>query len=153
MDAIVIDLATFLAAADADGSDGKGHINFLTIPVGTVAAFLLGWLWYAVLGKAWMRLLGKTREELGKPVKAMITSFFMLFLISLSFYWLMQQIRVDDWADGAFLGLGIGLAFVATSTAINYAYQGRPFRLWLIDAGYLVAAFALIGTIMGAWQS
>lgn len=148
MDHLALELATALASAD----EGR-HSNFLTIPVGAACAFVLGWIWYSLLfGKAWLRLVGKTPEELGKPTKAMITSFLMLFVMALALYWQVHR-DLDDALDGALSGLGIGVCFIATGLGINYAYQGRPFTLWLIDAGYLVLGLALIGALMGAWQS
>ena len=39
-------------------------LNWLAILVATVAAFVLGGLWYGPLfGKAWMAALGKTEED------------------------------------------------------------------------------------------
>jgi hypothetical protein len=45
-----------------------------------------------------------------------------------------------------------GLAYVAMGFAINYAFAGRSFRLWLIDGGYHTLQFTLYGLILGAWH-
>lgn len=44
-------------------------INWLAVVAATVVAMVLGFVWYypAVFGNAWMKELGKTREQLGNP--------------------------------------------------------------------------------------
>ena len=49
-------------------------------------------------------------------------------------------------------GFVIGLAYVATSFGINYAFAGRSFKLWLIDGGYHTLQFSLYGLVLGLWH-
>ena len=49
-------------------------------------------------------------------------------------------------------GFATGLAFVATSFAINYAFAGRSRKLWLIDGGFHTLQFTLYGLILGLWH-
>ena len=44
-----------------------------------------------------------------------------------------------------FLGFGIA----ATSFGINYLFGNRSMKLWLVDAGYHVVQFAMIGVVLG----
>ena len=37
-------------------------------------------------------------------------------------------------------GLSVGLCWVATSLGVNYLFERRPLGLWLINAGYFIAA-------------
>ena len=55
-------------------------------------------------------------------------------------------------SSGLGVGTVIGLAFVATSLGINYLFALKPMRLYLIDAGYLVLMFAVMGVIIGVWR-
>ena len=45
-----------------------------------------------------------------------------------------------------------GLAYVAMSFGINYAFAGRSFKLWLIDGGYHTLQFTLYGLVLGLWH-
>ena len=56
------------------------------------------------------------------------------------------------WLDGLRTGLSIGLFWVATAYGVTYLFEQRTLRLWLINAGYYVALFAIMGTIVGALQ-
>jgi hypothetical protein len=53
--------------------------------------------------------------------------------------------------DGFGVGFVVGVFFVATSFGINYAFAQRSLKLWMIDGGYHIVQFILIGVILGAW--
>jgi hypothetical protein len=52
---------------------------------------------------------------------------------------------------GALFGAHVGLAWVLTSFGVAYAFEGRPLSLLMINGGYHVVSFVLMGTILGAW--
>ncbi len=99
-----------------------------------------------------MARVGRTKDELGKMGKAMVLSFVALGFMAVGVYLLASRIDFGA-SDGALLGLGLGLVFIAPCLGTVYAYTGRPFGLWLIDAGYQTAALAAAGAIIGAWRS
>jgi hypothetical protein len=49
-------------------------------------------------------------------------------------------------------GAVAGLAIVAMSFGINYAFAQRSYNLWLIDGGYHTLQFTLYGLVIGLWQ-
>jgi hypothetical protein len=136
-----------------------GPLPFLHIIVATLAAFALGALWYSVFfPKAWMKELGLTREQIqaGSSNMGLLfgSTLLLTFLMAVGIEVLIDLHRLPDptWMDGLHIGLVAGLMFVATSMAINYLYQRRSLKLWLIDAGYQVCFMGLIGAILGAWH-
>ena len=46
-------------------------------------------------------------------------------------------------------GAGIGIAWVATSFGVNYLFELKSLKLWLINAGYHTVQFTLYGLIFG----
>ncbi|MFM6933346.1 MAG: DUF1761 domain-containing protein, partial [Novosphingobium sp.] len=46
--------------------------------------------------------------------------------------------------------LGIALAFIVTAFGVNYLFAGRSVKLWLIDSGYYVVTYTLMGAAF-AW--
>ena len=48
--------------------------------------------------------------------------------------------------------LAVLAGFVATTAASSYTFESRGVKHYLINAGYPVASFALIGIVIGAWQ-
>ena len=111
------------------------NVNWIAVIVGTVAAFLVGWLWYSpkLFGKGWAEGSG---VELGSaqsmPVFAMVSQLVALFLMSIvigitaGFEHLMTAIIAILAAAGFVMSAG---AFVKKS---NYALG--------VDFGYIVVA-------------
>ncbi|MBZ0205886.1 MAG: DUF1761 domain-containing protein [Flavobacteriales bacterium] len=136
-----------------------GQLPYLHILVAALAAFALGAIWYSFLfGKTWMKELGFTEESIRSSGANMgmifgstlVLTFIMAFGIAVLIE--LHQVPNITWMDGLRIGLLAGLFFVATSMAINYLYQRRSIKLWLIDAGYQVCFMGLIGAILGAWH-
>ena len=51
------------------------------------------------------------------------------------------------------LGLMVGVFFVTTAFVITYIFERRPLGLWLINGGYHMVSFTLMGLILGAWPA
>jgi hypothetical protein len=45
-----------------------------------------------------------------------------------------------------------GFTFVAMAYGVTYVFESRPFKLWLINAGYNVVVFTIMGVVLGAWH-
>ena len=134
-------------------------INFLAVFVAALAAFILGSIWYSVLfGKAWQKELGMSDEELEGANMAMIfgSSFLMMLIMAFGMGMLLQGHSCQDteltMTIGLYHGLMIGVLFVGTSQAINYLYQRKSIKLWLIDASYQILFLGIMGAILGAWH-
>ena len=65
---------------------------------------------------------------------------------------IVQLAWADDAADGAVLGLIVGVGFVVTFLALNYSFAFKSLKLFFIDAGYPTVAYAIMGTVLGACQ-
>jgi Protein of unknown function (DUF1761) len=53
---------------------------------------------------------------------------------------------------GASAGFMAGLFWVATAMGITYLFERKSFKLFLINAGYHVITFTIMGLILGAWR-
>ena len=53
---------------------------------------------------------------------------------------------------GLFARLATGLGWVAMSLGVIYLFEPRPFKLWLINSGYQVLTYTVMGGILGAWK-
>jgi len=129
-------------------------MEYLEILLGAVAAFALGAVWYTVLfGKAWQAETGLSDEEAQKDVaRTHGLSFLMMLVLS---YSVNMIINYHDPADqtfihGGFHGLMAGLFYGAPVVAINYLYQRKSLKLFLIDAAYIVLLLGLSGAVMAA---
>ncbi len=133
------------------------QINWLAFVVSVVVYEGLGALWYSpiLLGNQWMAEIGKTADEIqaeggqGRAFGiAVIGGVIIAFMLANVVDWL----GASSLLAGALAGLWIWLGFVATTSATNSVYAGRTLRLWLIDTGYNLVGFVLMGAILGVWQ-
>ena len=53
---------------------------------------------------------------------------------------------------GVSVGFAAGLCWVAGSYGINYLFEQRSLRLFLINGGYHTIQYTLIGLILGVWH-
>ena len=126
--------------------------NWLAAGVAALAGFPLGMLWYGPLfGKAWMEASGVTMAR-AKAANPAITYPLVLILNLIATSSLSRFVAGGDIHTGAKLGLLVGTTFVAVGFGINYLFEFRPLRLWLINCGYLIVFFTVAGAILGAWH-
>jgi hypothetical protein len=128
-------------------------INWLAVLVATASSFVIGSLWYGPLfQKPWMAASGMTREQGAKGNMALIFggTAVLNLLIAIALALLVQGHH--GWRSGLHTGLFSAFFFVATSLGVIYLFEQRSLKLWLVNAGYQVVNFAVMGTIIGAWR-
>ncbi len=53
---------------------------------------------------------------------------------------------------GVFAGAATGIGWVSMSLAVIYLFEQRSLKLWLINSGYQVVSYTVMGGVIGAWQ-
>ena len=130
------------------------QLNYLAIFVAALSTFLIGGLWYSPLlfSKAWMKENGFTEEELKKGNMggifggAFVLSFVMAFNLAA---FLSDS---NDLAWGIMAGALAGIGWVAASMGVTYLFERKSMKLFLINAGFHVVSFILMGAIVGVWK-
>ena len=130
------------------------EIRPLAVVVAGLSGFVVGGLWYGPLfSKPWMAANGFTAEGLKEgfsPGRAYGTA---LVCSMVAAYALAAVLGHDTTPmDGAFIGATIGLVWVATSFATSYAFERRPLSLLMINGGYHILEFGVMGAIIGLMQ-
>ena len=119
--------------------------------IAALSAFMLGGLWYspALFGKAWQREAGLSDEQLAKSNKAMIfgVSFILCLIAAVAFSMVIGP--EASFFMALHSGIGVGLAWVATSFGVNYLFELKSLKLWLINAGYHTFQFTIYGLVFG----
>jgi hypothetical protein len=127
------------------------QVSLLATLLATVLSFVLGGLWYGpVFGKPWMRLVGVTEATLRErvnPVKTYAITFVLAFLASYVFGMFLGP--NPTMALGAGAGGAAGVFWVAGSLWTNDLFEQRPVALTLINGGYHIVKFVLIGLAFG----
>jgi hypothetical protein len=133
------------------------HLNHLAILVSGVAIFMLGGLWYspALFARPWVRLMGKTEEEMrakaGGPGSyiavfgcALLTAFVMAMVLA--------HFGVITIGGAVAMASLCWLGFAGATSYGSALFSSQPFRLWLINSGYNLVAFIVAAIILTLWR-
>jgi hypothetical protein len=136
-------------------ADALSNVNWFAVIVSAIAAFALGGAWYsnALFGKRWLQEIGLTEESVENA--PMARTFILTFVLQLISATALSVIIGSgaSWLDGLQLGLLVGLCWVTTAYGITYLFEQRSMCIFMINAGFYVVLFAIMGTIIGAWPT
>ena len=128
-------------------------INFFAVIVAGLSAFVIGGLWYSVFfAKAWMEENGFDEEKLKNANMAKIFGGSFIFSLIISFVLALFLGPERNAMMGATAGFMAGLFWVATAIGITYLFERKSLKLFLINAGYHVVTFMIMGLILGLWR-
>lgn len=129
-------------------------INWAAVAVATLLGFGLGGLWYSPLlfAKAWMHEAGISEEQtrqapMGKVFGLTIVATLVMALNLAAFIGPKASLGF-----GLFAGFATGLGWVAMSLGVIYLFEQRSLKLWLINSGYQVLCYTLMGGLLGVWK-
>lgn len=126
-------------------------MNHAAIVVAAITGFLAGAVWYGLLGKQWMAALGKSKDEMKPSPGPFVTAGIALLLMAYVLAGTIGHLGEVDLRTGVISGAILWAGFVATTIAVNNAFQGARLSLSLIDAGHWLVVLLLMGGVIGAF--
>ena len=128
------------------------EINWIAVVIATLGAFAAGAVWYSPLlfSKAWQREIGMTDADLNGANMPLMFGGTLVLLLLASIVFAMFLGPTPGLQLGIGAGFSAGLFWVAAGLGINYLYERRSLKLWLINGGYNVVTFTIIGAVIGA---
>jgi hypothetical protein len=128
-------------------------MHYLGIVLAAFAMFALGSVWFSpvMFVRAWVRESGVDASQ--KPDgKAMAKTFGLTLVLLLVSAAILSRF-IDNWTEGEGIlhGLEVGLMggiWVTVATGINFLFEKKSLKLFLIDAGYHLVGFAVMGVIL-----
>ena len=125
-------------------------MNWLAVVVATLAFFAVGAIWYtALFGKIWQREVGLSDEQLTGGRNMMLimgTCFVLEFIVCLTVGHMFDFLAPSDRAK-MMIAVGLALGVMAPAIGINYLYQRKSLKLFLVDAGHFLAGMAAVGAV------
>lgn len=117
-----------------------------------LATFVIGPAWFSpfLFGKAWSASVEASGLKKGSPplamgaalVASLVSAFAMAILFSFG--------DISTAIRGALAGFVIGLGIVAVSGLSDALFVAQARLWWLVQAGYRVVGFCIMGLIIGA---
>jgi len=132
-------------------------VNLWSVLAAAVAGVILGSLWYSpvLFGNLWMKLSGMkkpTGKELEKLKKTMwkyyLTQFIGTLVASYALAVLIKNTGSTGSLAGALLGAVIGVGVLSVNALSSVLWEGKPFKLYLINISYNIVSYVIMGAII-----
>lgn len=136
-------------------------VNYLAVVAAAVASMVVGFLWYGpIFGKQWMALSGMTDMDIeaakakgmGKSYGLMfVGSLVMSYVLSHSLTFASSYLLATGASAGVMAGFWNWLGFVAPVTLGSVLWEGKPWKLWILNNGYYLVTLSVMGVILAVW--
>lgn len=138
-------------------------INWWAVIISTIVSVVLGSLWFGpIFGAAWMKTVGISKPDVITPeikkkmtrsyIFVIIGSFIMNFSLLYSVVFGMAYLHVSGVSAGLQAGFWNWLGFIAPVTVGSVIWESRPWKYWLITAGYYLVLLLINGAILSSWM-
>ena len=132
-------------------------INYWAVLVAGVANMAVGFLWYGPLfGRTWKGLMGFTDESIKSmkmtPAMSMAGGFIVSLIMAYVLAIFISIFGVWDIKSALYLTCWIWLGFLATNTIGSYLWEGKPFKLFLLNSIEQFVAVNIMAVILVMWQ-
>jgi hypothetical protein len=135
-------------------------INYVAVVVAALATMAIGTLWYGPLfGKPWMRMTGLSKEGMknmkmtvfGAMIGGLITSLLMSYVLAHVIVFGSEYTQTFGLMGGVTAAFWCWLGFAVPLSGAGYLWEGKPWKLWVLNAAYYLVSFLAMGAILGAW--
>ena len=133
-------------------------VNWLSIILAAVAAWLFGGIYYSATSKFWLAAQGKTMEQCqaeqaaksgAAKVAPLNPGQYEAQIRFWALYGILVHMNAFTLRGGIISAVLCWFGFVVTTLTSNYAFHGRKPMLMVIDSIAWLGAFVIIGAIVG----
>ncbi len=129
------------------------HINILAVLTAAIVQWVLGYLWYGVLfSKDYKTLTQKEGAAKSNAAGVMALIFVANLILSFALIKIIVLTGWTTWGLGSLVGAICGLGFIVPPMFAQHVSEGRPFKLFGINALYWLIAMYFSGGILAVWQ-
>ena len=127
-------------------------VNLWAVLVAGALYFILGALWYGILGNAWMREIGKTPEELKQSPLQYLLSLIAEIGVAYAVAVALNAFRSMGLGDAIFIATFLWFFIALLPEIVHYAYEGKSLALLVINKGYDLLGVLVAAVILTFWQ-
>ena len=126
-------------------------MDWVSVLVAAACMFVVGGLWYGpFFGESWMQAVGLSEEDVKADKADMPKIYGTTFVLQVITATVMDYLLAPkDLMHGFIVGAMAGAFLAATAMGVNYLFEGRPRKLFYINAGFVVIAYGVMGAILG----
>ena len=141
-----------------------GSINWLAVVLCVVVNFIIGAIWFSEKGffPIWWTAIGKSKSDnpgmTGANAMAITFGITIVATIVVAIFMSLMVTAMGKLmpggatlVSGATTGFFLWLGFVAPTSIANRIFAGQ-LKAWVLEAGYHLVNFIIIGAILGVWR-
>ncbi len=135
-------------------------VNLWAVLAAAVASMIIGFVWYSPLlfAKPWMLAMGYDPDDKARIAEMQKTagpkygiSFLASLLTAFVLGKFMLHFGISTYFYGAKVGFEVWIAFVLTVQLTDKLFSNRPLKLFMINTGFQLVCYLVIGAILGKW--
>ena len=130
-------------------------INLVVLLVATVVTFVVGAVYYGVLGSQLAKVspaAASTPSDSGTPPWTLAVEVLRCLTLAAVVTGLAAQADIGTWSGGLLLGLVLWVGFPLVLWVGAVVHDRTPWRLAVLHGGDWLAKLLVLGVIVGAWQ-
>ena len=133
------------------------NVNWLAVLAVAIVQMVVGFVWYSpmLFGNTWMKLSGRKMSDMEKQKANMPKMYGAMFLGALVLGFVLAHSVAYAGAktllDGALVGFWSWLGFIATASLASVLFDGKPFKLYLLNNGHYLVALLISGAVLAVW--
>ncbi|OHB25465.1 MAG: hypothetical protein A2542_00555 [Parcubacteria group bacterium RIFOXYD2_FULL_52_8] len=138
-------------------------INYFAVVGAAVVSIVLGFLWYGPLfGKQWIAMMGWTEEQCSDAQKKgmgaktyvpmIVGALIMAYVLSYSLVFASTYLQASGASAGLMAGFWNWLGFIAPVIMGSVLWEGKSWKLWVLNSGYYLVSLCLMGMVLAVWQ-
>jgi hypothetical protein len=132
------------------------EINWLAVVLATLSSMVVGSLWYTpkVFGTAWMRLAkvtpsGNSKDAIKPILITLVVSFISAYVLAHVAYLSNSFFQHSFLQDSVTTAFWLWLGLTAARFVTHDAFEGRPWKLTLMNVSHELVTILIMGLIIG----
>ncbi len=131
-------------------------VNWWAVLAAGVVYMAVGMIWYGPLfGKMWKNLMGFSDESMKnmplKPMTAMLWGLVAALVMAYALNYFAFLSGAIDLAGAWQLAFWVWLGFLATTSVGSYLWEGKPFKLFVLNAAAQLVSVFLMAVVLVLW--
>jgi hypothetical protein len=134
-----------------------GTVNYLALGVTALIHFAFGAVWFGMIfGKQWQKLMNIDEEKMtimkGRQALSFILSIIGSVLLSYAAARLISVVNPESLLQVILLSILCWSGFSLIKCLQDYAYEGQPIGLTVMNTAYYAIGFTLVFIILYYWR-
>lgn len=132
------------------------HVNYLAVFLAMASSMVVGSIWYArgVFGNTWIKLaridMSKNTGPVWRPIAVTaVVSFITAYVLAHVAFLSNEFFGHSFLQDAVMTAFWLWLGFTAARFITHDAFEGRPFKLTLLNISHEFVTVMLMGLIIG----